>query len=128
MRSRVALAASVAFVLVAGMPGAEAARPKVPPAPDRPLDRRTLPLSHEGRWITDRYGRVVIMHGVNMVAKLPPYDPGKMGFSDDDAAFLAREGFNTVRLGLIYKGLEPTRGRYDDAYLARITALARMLG
>jgi endoglycosylceramidase len=52
----------------------------------------------------------VILRGVNMVAKLPPYDPAVLGFSDDDAAFLASEGFNTVRLGIIYKGLEPQRG------------------
>ncbi len=94
----------------------------------RTIDARTLPLGHRGRWITDRHGRVVIMHGVNMVMKLPPYDPGRLGFGEDDADFLASEGFNTVRLGLIYKGLEPNRGRYDDAYLERIARLARMLG
>jgi endoglycosylceramidase len=79
-----------------------------------------LPLDHAGRWMTGADGRVVILHGVNMVYKRPPYAPDAVGFGDDDAAFLQSEGYNTVRLGVIYKGVEPRRGVYDDAYLARI--------
>ena len=44
------------------------------------------------------------------------------GFDDADAAFLAEHGFNTVRLGLIYKGVEPSPGTYDEAYLNGIAA------
>jgi endoglycosylceramidase len=129
MRIRRGLPLLVVLGLLAAVsPQAGAASSRVPPAPDRPLERRTLPLSHHGRWFTDAQGRVVILRGVNMVAKLPPYDPGAMGFSDDDAALLAREGFNTVRLGLIYKGLEPTRGKYNSAYLEKIAKLVKMLG
>ena len=58
----------------------------------------TLPLGHSGRWITDATGRVVIVHGTSMVYKLPPYYPAATGFGDDDAAFLARIGFNAVRV------------------------------
>jgi endoglycosylceramidase len=80
----------------------------------------TAPLSHSGRWITDAKGRVAILHGVNMVTKVPPYAPSAQGFGDDDAAFLQRNGFNTVRLGVIYKGVEPSPGSYDDGYLNSI--------
>ena len=52
-------------------------------------------------------GRVVILHGVNMVYKVGSYRPADAGFGADDARFLRRHGFNTVRLGIIYKGLEP---------------------
>jgi endoglycosylceramidase len=89
----------------------------------------TLPLSHSGRWITDASGRVVVMHGINMVYKLPPYYPAAAGFGDDDAAFLHSIGFNAVRVGVIWKALEPQPGVYNDAYLAQIagtvSALAR---
>jgi endoglycosylceramidase len=81
-----------------------------------------LPLGHAGRWITDAHGRVVGLHGLNMVYKRAPYAPDAVGFGDDDAAFLAAEGFNVVRVGLIYKAVEPEPGVYDDAYLDRIRA------
>ncbi len=86
-----------------------------------------LPLSHYGRWITDARGRVVIVHGTNMVYKLAPYYPSAIGFSDDDAAFLARIGFNAVRVGVIWKAVEPEPGVYDDAYLGHIAATVRTL-
>lgn len=82
----------------------------------------TAPLTHSGRWITDAKGRVAILHGVNMVNKQPPYAPSTTGFGDDDAAFLQRYGFDAVRLGLIYKAIEPTPGSYDDGYLNQIAA------
>ncbi len=82
----------------------------------------TAPLSHSGRWITDAKGRVAILHGVNMVNKQPPYAPSAQGFGDDDAAFLQRNGFDTVRLGLIYKAVEPSPGNYGDSYLNDIAA------
>jgi endoglycosylceramidase len=82
----------------------------------------TAPLGHSGRWITDANGRVAILHGVNMVNKQPPYYPAAQGFGDDDAAFLQRNGFDAVRLGLIYKGVEPNPGAYDDGYLNAIAA------
>ncbi|MFL5906573.1 MAG: cellulase family glycosylhydrolase [Solirubrobacterales bacterium] len=85
------------------------------------------PLGHSGRWITDADGRVVILHGVNMVYKRSPYYPAAGGFGADDAAFLEENGFNTVRLGLIYKGVEPQPGSYDEAYLNQIGATEQTL-
>jgi endoglycosylceramidase len=81
-----------------------------------------LPLSHKGRWLTDATGRVVNLHGINMVYKRAPYAPDATGFGEDDAAFLAAQGFNAVRVGVIYKAVEPQPGVYDDAYLDRIRA------
>lgn len=85
------------------------------------------PLGHSGRWITDARGRAVVLHGVNMVYKLPPYAPSAAGFNGPDAAFLHRHGFNTVRLGLIYAGVEPKPGHYDNRYLRRIARSERTL-
>jgi endoglycosylceramidase len=87
----------------------------------------TLPLNHAGRWITDARGRVVVVHGINMVYKLPPYYPAATGFGDDDAAFLHRIGFNAVRVGVIWKALEPQPGVYDADYLNHIVATVRTL-
>jgi endoglycosylceramidase len=107
--------ACVALVAACAAPAAQAA-----PTP---------PLGHAGRWITDAEGRVVILHGVNMVyKKKPTYYPSVTGFGDDDAAFLARHGFNTVRLGVIYAGVESKKpGQYDDAYIDHVAETERVL-
>ena len=80
--------------------------------------RAAAPPGRAGRWITDAQGRVLILHGLNMVYKRPPYAPDAIGFGADDARFLAADGFNAVRLGVIYAAVEPPPGVYDDAYLA----------
>ncbi|MEO9221425.1 MAG: hypothetical protein ABI251_06550 [Mycobacteriaceae bacterium] len=79
---------------------------------------QTGPFSHSGRWITDRDGRVAITHGVNMVAESPPYAIDAMGFGEDDAQYLADNGFDSVRVGLYWTAVEPKPGVYDQAYLA----------
>lgn len=75
-----------------------------------------------GGWTTDAAGRVVVLRGVNMVNKIQAsgYAPDALGFGADDARFLAASGFNIVRLGLIWKAVEPAPGRYDEGYLDRI--------
>lgn len=84
-------------------------------------------ISHFGRWITDAQDRVVIIHGTNMVYKLPPYFPAAVGFDATDAAFLRSIGFNAVRVGVIWKALEPEPGVYDDSYLDQIASTVDML-
>ncbi len=69
----------------------------------------------------------MILQGWGMVNKLAPYHPAAIGFGRDDARFLHRNGFDTIRLGIIHKGLEPEPGVYNEAYLARIARTARML-
>lgn len=80
----------------------------------------TLPLGHAGRWITDASGRVVVFHGVNEVYKYPPFYPAANGFGNADAAFLAANGFNAVRVGVLWQGVEPEPGVFDPSYVAQI--------
>jgi endoglycosylceramidase len=84
------------------------------------------PLESEGRWITDAQGRVVVLHGVNMVTKRAPSLPSAAGWGADDAQYLASEGFNTVRLGFDYAAIEPTPGAYDQAFIDAIAAEAQV--
>lgn len=74
-------------------------------------------IGHEGRWLTDARGRVVMLHGVNFVAKEPGVTPASMGFDADDAAWLADNGFDVVRLGTIAESIMPEPGVIDHAYL-----------
>src|SRR6201998_4456429 len=66
------------------------------------------------------HARGVVLHGLNQVYKVPPYEPSADGFGDDDAAFLAGNGFNAMRLGVIWAAVEPQPLTYDDNYLASI--------
>ncbi len=91
------------------------------------------PLKNEGRWVIDARGRVVVLHGWNLVSKVGSYRPEDTGFGRDDARFLKRNGFNTVRLGVIYKALEPNppdasgKPRYRRGYLRSIKRTQRLL-
>src|SRR3712207_3561194 len=85
------------------------------------------PFEHRGQFMTDADGRVFVVHGLNVVQKFPPYYPLAVGFDDDDADFLAANGFNSVRLGVIHKPLELQPGRYDDGYLAELARTETML-
>lgn len=86
------------------------------------------PLRNNGRWIVDSDGRVVIVHGVNMINKMPPYySPKAAGFTDGDAQLLAANGLNVVRVGVIYSAVEPEPGVYDEAYLDSIRETVEML-
>lgn len=120
-RRRVWLVAAATALLV-GARIAPALAGESRPSTDLPAS-----IGHSGRWITDENGRVLITHGVNMVYKLNSYAPDEIGFDDDDAAFLAEQGLDSVRLGVIWKAVEPQPGRYDDAYLNRIEHTARIL-
>lgn len=91
------------------------------------------PLDHDGRWITDKRGRVVILHGWNMVYKVGSYRPADTGFGPNDMRFLRRHGFNTIRLGIIQNGVEPKlpgangKARYRDGYLDSIARTEHQL-
>jgi endoglycosylceramidase len=115
---RVLLAAAVALLLLPARAGADTAGY---------TGLAATGLSQTGRWITDADGRVVILHGLNQVFKVPPYEPSADGFGDDDAAFLADNGFDAVRVGVIWAAVEPQPGVYDDAYLDAIAATIRTL-
>ncbi len=80
-----------------------------------------------GTWLTDDTGRVVMLHGTNQVYKVPPFEPSAGGFGDDDAAFLAANGFNVVRLGVIWAGVEPEPGVFNQAYLESIERTVQTL-
>ncbi|MEU0540002.1 cellulase family glycosylhydrolase [Nocardia sp. NPDC005978] len=86
-------------------------------------------LHIEGGDFVDESGRVVLLHGVNNVDKDAPYVELGDGFTltDQDAALLAGHGFNTVRLGVSFDGLMPTRGVVDTAYLDRVGAVVDTL-
>ena len=99
---------------------APAATPSPTPTARSGAEGAVAPLTAAGRWLVDDLGRVVLLHGVNMVAKSAPYHPAAFGFGADDAAFLAAEGFSAVRLGIDFRGLMPTPGVVEQDYVEHL--------
>jgi endoglycosylceramidase len=77
-------------------------------------------VGHSGRWLTNSDGQVVIVHGLNMVSKRPPYEPAAAGLGAVAASTLASNGLDVVRLGVIYSALEPRPGAISHAYVDSI--------
>jgi endoglycosylceramidase len=72
-----------------------------------------------GPYLYDSAGRVVFLHGVDAVYKRAPFElypaPGKpWNFSAADASLMARMGFDVVRLGMTWSGLEPGKAKAND--------------
>lgn len=119
--SAVVATLAAAGVLLAA--GAAATALGATPAAGGPL----APLHPDGRWLKDRAGRIVIVHGLQVAHKTPPYLPPARSFTDRDARWIASLGFNSVRLAWFWSGVEPRQGAYDERYIARYAAQARML-
>ena len=118
---------TVLLALLAALGAPASAGAVSPESPAALADHAVWPLTPQARWITDAQGRVVIVHGVDLVARAAPWLPGPAGFGDDDARLLARAGFNAVRLGVVPAAVMPRPGAIDRGYLDHIAATVRLL-
>lgn len=73
----------------------------------------------EGQKFLDAKGRQVLLSGINFISKNPSekYLP-KQGV--ETFKEFKSWGFNCIRLGIIWDGLEPEPGKYNEAYLLEI--------
>lgn len=112
----------------AGAAGTQAGIVAAPPA-NNPLPGGLVPtITPTGVWLTDAEGRVTILRGFNVVdISGPRTTPDVIGFGEDDAAFLAANGFNVVRLGVDWSLLQPSAGVFDDTYLDALEQTVQVL-
>jgi endoglycosylceramidase len=73
----------------------------------------------EGQKFVDANGRQVIFNGINYISKSKDEKYIPVGGPEQFAEF-KKHGFNCIRLGIIWDGLEPEPGKYNETYLAEI--------
>ncbi len=77
--------------------------------------------SPDPRFIADEQGRVVILHGVNVINAAKSDPQGTGGVTESDiAAISGRFGFNSARHLIFWAAIEPEQGVFDSAYLDRV--------
>ncbi|MDQ1519747.1 MAG: hypothetical protein QOI55_820, partial [Actinomycetota bacterium] len=117
-------------LVVAGFGGGAGERQAAATSKPKPRQHAAaLPALHATRGthprIVDARGRQVILRGVNLNSlgdyyqddpALPPVVP----VTENDWADMETHGFNVVRLLVQWSAIEPTRGVFDDRYLARV--------
>jgi endoglycosylceramidase len=89
------------------------------------------PLAIRDSRIVDREtGATVVLRGVNVVYKPPPYLPHgsseRTSFDRQDVRRLRSWGFNAIRLGVTWKALMPARGKVSRDYVARVAKVVRL--
>jgi endoglycosylceramidase len=117
----VALAGSLLASCGGSAPQASPATPPAPAPGDGPVGPFRAP---GGPFLADREGRTVLLHGVNLVDKVPPYEvevtgSGPTVLTKAEAQRIAALGFDVVRLGVIWKGLEPGTDPSGDSTICR---------
>ena len=91
-------------------------------------------VDSEKNKIVDKQGRERFFHGTNVVYKTDPFIPvidhfdAKESFSVEDADLIASMGFNTIRLGVLWAGLEPVKGEFNMTYLDMVEEIVIMAG
>lgn len=80
-------------------------------------------LSIKNKMLVDEQGRELRIHGTNVVVKVPPYIPRidaydpEWSFSEEDMVNCTKWGFNGIRLGMMWAGVEPQKDQYNETYL-----------
>ena len=88
----------------------------------------------KNRKLHDDEGREIRFHGTNVVVKVPPYIPRtdqydtEWSFCEEDMLQLKKWGFNGIRLGMMWAGVEPTSEGYNETYLKEMEGIINRAG
>lgn len=78
-------------------------------------------------FFVDALGRRLLFHGSNSVEKNVPWVPPDM-LNPEYLANLSLWGFNVMRLGIMWSGVEPEEGRFNITYIDTMKDIVQTLG
>ena len=82
-------------------------------------------VSIKGQNFIDSLGRTLTLHGINVINKDPKTN--YLGhISQEEFKMFKHWGFNVIRLGIIWDGLEPEPGVYNEDYLKGIDQMIQL--
>lgn len=81
----------------------------------------------KGTKFVNESGREVILHGVNVLCREAALGHFYPGF-EDAFPFFERMGFNLLRFGIFWHGVEPQPGVYDEEYLKKVKEIVELAG
>lgn len=76
-------------------------------------------LRVSGQKFVDPEGRQIILHGMSVISKSPE-ENYQSWHGPGDIAQMRRWGMNCIRLGILWDGVEPEPGKYDEEYLKKV--------
>ncbi|EGC38983.1 hypothetical protein DICPUDRAFT_148335 [Dictyostelium purpureum] len=92
-----------------------------------------IKVNPSNQFFIDEYNRVRLFHGVNVVYKIPPFHPSLgefdpvTSFNQEDINNLESWGFNAVRLGVMWPGVEPEYDQFNQTYLSIMKELVEQM-
>ncbi|RLD77353.1 MAG: hypothetical protein DRJ10_12090, partial [Bacteroidetes bacterium] len=83
-------------------------------------DLLSEPVTINGTKFIDGFGRQILLNGMNLVNKNPKENYIGQYTNPEIFKNFKKWGFNVIRLGIIWDGLEPEPGVYNEEYLQEI--------
>ena len=82
----------------------------------------------QGRVLIDEMGRERIFYGINVCDKGEySAETGTRSYNykwdDEMLVEFRKQGYNLIRLGITWEAVEPSRGKYNDVYIAAVKAM-----
>ncbi len=89
------------------------------PKQEEPAPSAAKFVSVKGDKFVDPEGRHLILHGAAVISKNPK-ENYQSWHGPKDFALMRQWGMNCIRLGIIWDGLEPEPGKFDEEYLKKV--------
>ena len=81
-------------------------------------------IGYRGQSFFTDSGGQILFNGLNVLCRDPQMGYCYPGFADA-LPWFRESGFNLIRLGIFWDGVEPEPGKYDRVYLEKVKAIVK---